>query len=141
MSLKVAYWADAEVVGTVSPQVFVPRPRVESALVRVVRRARPGCSEVAAETTDAADAVTAVAGVPGPGAPSYERLFAIIRAGFGQRRKMLRRALEGVIAPEAFEEAGVLPTMRAEQLSLEEWCRLAAWMAPSDGSTASVGRA
>ena len=39
-SVKVAYWADAEVVGRVGPSVFLPRPKVESVLVRIVRRDR-----------------------------------------------------------------------------------------------------
>ena len=38
-----------------------------------------------------------------------ERLFALVRAGFGQRRKMLRRSLAGLVAAEAFEAAGVAP--------------------------------
>ena len=37
-SVKVAYWAHAELVGTVPPTVFYPRPKVESALVRITRR-------------------------------------------------------------------------------------------------------
>ena len=38
VSVKVAYWATAAVVGRVSASVFIPRPRVESVLVRLVRR-------------------------------------------------------------------------------------------------------
>ena len=41
-SVKVAYWATAEVVGRVGPSVFLPRPKVESVLVRIVRRPRTG---------------------------------------------------------------------------------------------------
>jgi 16S rRNA (adenine1518-N6/adenine1519-N6)-dimethyltransferase len=118
VSVKVAYWADARVVGSVSPQVFVPRPRVESVLVGIERRAPAGCPT-------AADAADRGEGVPGPGSPFYDRLFDVVRAGFGQRRKMLRRSLERVVDPAAFDAAGVAPTARAEQLSLEEWCRLA----------------
>ncbi|MCB1017933.1 MAG: 16S rRNA (adenine(1518)-N(6)/adenine(1519)-N(6))-dimethyltransferase RsmA, partial [Acidimicrobiales bacterium] len=72
-SVKVAYWATAEVVARVSPNVFLPRPKVESALVRVVRRPEP------------------------PTAADPDRLFALVRAGFGQRRKMLRRSLSGLV--------------------------------------------
>jgi len=104
-SVKVAYWATAAVVGRVPPTVFVPRPRVDSALVSIVRRPVPGVAG-------------AVVG--------YERLFAVVRAGFAQRRKMLRRALEGVVSPAAFAAAGVAPTARAEELDLEAWARLAA---------------
>ncbi len=58
---------------------------------------------------------------------SYERLDAVVRAGFGQRRKMLRRSLAGVVDPDAFERAGVRPEARAEELDVAAWGRLAAW--------------
>ncbi|HLH29316.1 MAG TPA: rRNA adenine dimethyltransferase family protein, partial [Acidimicrobiales bacterium] len=119
VSVKVAYWAEARVLGSVSPQVFVPRPRVESVLVRLERRATPGCPP------GEAGAPGVAIPVPGPGSPAYDWLFTVVRAGFAQRRKMLRRALDGVVPPDAFDAAGVAPTARAEQLSLDDWCRLA----------------
>ncbi len=111
VSVKVAYWADAALVGRVSSSVFIPRPRVESVLVRLERRAPP-------ETG---------AGTSGPGSGAYERLFHVVRTGFAHRRKMLRRSLEGVVSPEAFEATGIRPTARAEELALPAWARLAAW--------------
>jgi 16S rRNA (adenine1518-N6/adenine1519-N6)-dimethyltransferase len=48
-----------------------------------------------------------------------------VKAGFNQRRKMLRRSLRGRIDPEAFAIAGVEPTARAEELDLEAWIALA----------------
>jgi 16S rRNA (adenine1518-N6/adenine1519-N6)-dimethyltransferase len=105
VSVKVAYHAGAQVVGRVPATVFVPRPRVESVLVRMVRRAR-----VAVD----------------PDRVTPEQLFAVVRAGFAQRRKMLRRALAGVVDEVAFSRAGIDPTARAEQLSVEQWGRLAA---------------
>jgi len=111
VSVKVAYWADASVVGRVPATVFIPRPKVESVLVRLDRRPRP---EGAA------------------GAVAYERLFEVVRAGFGQRRKMLRRSLDGVVTPAAFDAAGVAPTARAEELDLAEWGRLAAGAPPGE---------
>ena len=48
-------------------------------------------------------------------------------AAFNQRRKMLRAALKG-LAPDIearLEAAGIAPTERAEQVSLEQFCRLA----------------
>jgi 16S rRNA (adenine1518-N6/adenine1519-N6)-dimethyltransferase len=106
-SVKVAFRATADVVGRVPATVFVPQPRVESALVRIVRRPRP-----------AVDA-------------DPDRLFRLVDAGFGQRRKMLRRALAALVPPEAFVTAGVDPTARAEELTLDEWAALAA-AAPTD---------
>lgn len=100
-SVKLAWWAEARVVGKVAPTVFVPPPRVESALVDVRRHPVDG-------TDDERRAV-----------------FALVEAGFGQRRKMLRRSLAGAVAPEAFAAAGVRPEARAEELSLADWRRLA----------------
>jgi 16S rRNA (adenine1518-N6/adenine1519-N6)-dimethyltransferase len=81
--------------------VFLPRPNVDSALVEIVRRPSPA--------TDA----------------PRERLFELVRAGFGQRRKMLRRSLAALVGPEAFEAAGVRPEARAEELDVLAWGRLA----------------
>jgi 16S rRNA (adenine1518-N6/adenine1519-N6)-dimethyltransferase len=102
-SVKVAYWADASIAGRVPATVFVPQPRVESALVSIVRR-------------------------PGVGAPP-DRLFELARAGFGQRRKMLRRSLG--LSEDVFDCAGVRPDARAEELGVEEWARLAACLPPA----------
>jgi 16S rRNA (adenine1518-N6/adenine1519-N6)-dimethyltransferase len=96
--VKRAWWAEARVVGVVPPSVFVPRPKVESALVELVRHDPPGDD------------------------PS--RVFRLLEAGFGQRRKMLRSSLAGRVPAEAFERAGVDPTLRAESLTIEDWLRL-----------------
>jgi len=102
-SVKVAYWGTARLVGRVSPEVFVPRPRVESALVEIVRH--PGGRPV----VDADPA----------------RLFELVRAGFGQRRKMLRRSLADLVDPEAFSAAGIDPSARPETLGVAQWAALA----------------
>ena len=105
VSVHVDYHATARLVGRVPATVFVPRPRVESVLVRMDRRQVPAVD---------------------PALVGPERLFAVVRAGFAQRRKMLRRSLAGVVDPECFEAAGIEPTARAEELSVEQWGRLAA---------------
>jgi 16S rRNA (adenine1518-N6/adenine1519-N6)-dimethyltransferase len=105
VSVKVAYHASARVVGVVPPTVFVPAPRVESALVHLVRRAAPPVD-----------------------VPSVPRLFALVRAGFGQRRKMLRSALRAELGGDVtpiLERAGIDPRARAETLTLDDWARLA----------------
>jgi len=105
VSVRIAYFAEAQVVGRVPATVFIPRPKVESVLVRLERRAAPAVD---------------------PAVVPAERLFAVVRAGFGQRRKMLRRALSGVVSPEAYERAGIDPSARAEELDIDQWGRLAA---------------
>jgi 16S rRNA (adenine1518-N6/adenine1519-N6)-dimethyltransferase len=104
VSVHVAYHATARIMGHVPASVFVPRPRVESSLVRIDRRAQPAVA-------------------PDVAAPA--QLFALVRAGFAQRRKMLRRALAGVVPAAAFDAAGVDSARRAESLTVEEWGRLA----------------
>ena len=100
-SVKVAYAATARLVGRVGPDVFLPRPKVDSALVEVVRREQPA--------TDADRATT----------------MALVDKAFNQRRKMLRRSLAGVVTPEQFTAAGVDPEARPERLSVEDFGRLA----------------
>lgn len=99
VSVKVAYWATARVVGHVPASVFVPRPNVESALVRIDRHQPPDVDRVT--------------------------LFALVRTAFGQRRKMLRRSLAGTVDPAVFVAAGVSPEARPEQLGIDDWVRLA----------------
>jgi len=53
-----------------------------------------------------------------------QRLYRLIEQGFGQRRKMLRKALAGSVTAEQFGRAGVDPTHRAEALDLAQWIAL-----------------
>jgi 16S rRNA (adenine1518-N6/adenine1519-N6)-dimethyltransferase len=102
VSVKVAYFARAKVVGTVSPNVFLPKPNVESALVRLERHARP--------PVDVRNA---------------NEMFELVRAGFATRRKTLRNTLEGRVDAGRFARAGIDPRARAETLALTDWARLA----------------
>jgi len=101
-SVLVALRARAEVVGRVSPEVFLPKPRVESALVRIERFDTPA--------TDA----------------DPELLVELVRQAFGNRRKMLRRSLDGRVTEAQFAAAGIASDTRPEQLDVEAWGRLAA---------------
>ncbi len=100
-SVIVAYWGSARVVGSVPAQLFLPVPKVESVLVRIDR-----------------------AEVPNSDAP-FGRVSALVRAGFNQRRKMIRRSLSGFLDEEQIAGADVDPTLRAEALDLGAWSRLA----------------
>jgi 16S rRNA (adenine1518-N6/adenine1519-N6)-dimethyltransferase len=108
-SVKVAYHAEARVLGRVPPSVFLPRPRVDSALVGLRRLSEPA--------TDV----------------DREVLFQVVRAGFGQRRKMLRRSLRGILDEAAIVGSGVDPTARAEELGLDQWASMASRVV-GDGS-------
>ncbi len=100
-SVLIAFWGNARIVGSVPPQVFLPQPKVDSVLVRIDRH------EVL------------------PVAAPFDRVAALVRAGFGQRRKMLRRSLSSMLSEEQIAAAGVAPTDRAEQLDVVAWGRLA----------------
>jgi 16S rRNA (adenine1518-N6/adenine1519-N6)-dimethyltransferase len=105
ISVKVAYHATAAVVGVVPPTVFMPRPKVDSAIVRFERRPAPPID-----------------------VPSAEGLFALARTGFAQRRKTLRQALRpllGAAAQDVLAAAGIPALTRAEALTLEQWAALA----------------
>lgn len=88
---------------TLPPRAFVPPPKVESAVVRLVPRARPLA----------------------PADPAL--LERVTAAAFGQRRKMLRRSLRslGGDAEALCRAAGVPPTARAEELGVEQFAALA----------------
>jgi len=105
VSVKVAYYARAELVGAVPASVFVPQPKVISALVRLERRTEP---------------MIAVA--------DPEPMFELVRTGFSTRRKMLRRVLSGRLGDNAeatLRLAGIDPAARAETLELPQWAALA----------------
>lgn len=87
---------------TVPPGAFRPAPKVDSAVVRLVPRAK--------------DSI---------GIADHGRFAAIVRAAFGQRRKTLRNALGGTVETEAIVAAGLDPGARAEQLSVADFLRLA----------------
>ncbi|MDD9990972.1 MAG: 16S rRNA (adenine(1518)-N(6)/adenine(1519)-N(6))-dimethyltransferase RsmA [Rhodospirillales bacterium] len=108
LSVRAQWLCTCERLFDVSPRAFVPPPGVVSTVVRLVPRPAP----LAPAEPDALDAVA--------------------RAAFGQRRKMLRRALRGLTQdPLALlESAGISPQARAETLSVAEFCALArAWSA------------
>ena len=85
----------------VPASAFVPPPKVVSSVVEIVPRA-------------------------GPLAPADRKtLERVTQAAFGQRRKMLRASLRPLGGEALLARAGIEPTRRAEELSVEEFARLA----------------
>ncbi len=101
-SVKVAYWASARIVANIGPDVFIPRPRVDSAVVEITRRPK-----------DELDAQ-----------PAPQAMFRLVSTAFGQRRKMLRRSLGALVTDEVFALAAIEPTARPEELALPQWIAL-----------------
>ena len=107
LSVAVQYYCEIESVVNVPKDVFVPQPKVDSAVLNLkIRKTCP------VETRD------------------RELFFAVVKAGFGQRRKTLSNSLMGVkditkeIVFESLNAAGIEPSRRAETLSLEEFAQL-----------------
>jgi 16S rRNA (adenine1518-N6/adenine1519-N6)-dimethyltransferase len=109
LSLIVAYYATAHQVMRVSRNVFYPMPGVDSAVVRIERRAVP----------------------PVAAGPFLE----VVKEAFSQRRKTVRNSLSGLAgsgaaAHRALVSAGVDPDARAEQLGIDQYVSLTAALRP-----------
>lgn len=105
LALSVQYYGHPEIIRVVERHRFWPSPDVDSAVLRVT--------------------------LTGPVFPSDpDRLFRLMKAGFGEKRKQLRNSLAGGLnlAPEyaaqMIAKAKLAPTARAQELSLRDWQRL-----------------
>ncbi|SEW06739.1 dimethyladenosine transferase [Cognatiyoonia koreensis] len=103
LALLSQWRADPQIVLDLPPEAFTPAPKVSSAVVHLKA-------------------------LPAPRFPANaETLNRTVAAAFNQRRKMLRSALKAV-SPDIethLKAAGIKPTERAEQVSLEAFCALA----------------
>ena len=103
LALLAQWRCDANVVMTLPPEAFSPPPKVHSSVVHLTALPAPRYR---------ADAAI---------------LSRVVAAAFNQRRKMLRSSLKS-LSPEIetlLERAEIAPTSRAEEISLESFCRLA----------------
>ncbi len=103
LALSVQYYADVELVVDVPRDRFYPIPNVDSTVIKLTRKAQPAFK---ADT---------------------HKLFRLIKAGFGEKRKQLRNSLSGGLqittdqSAELIAQAGLSETARAQELSLEQW--------------------
>ena len=111
LSVLTQWLCTVRIAFDVPRQAFVPPPKVTSSVVQLTPRAAP------LARCDQAD---------------LERVTA---AAFGQRRKMLRQSLKSLGGDTAslIVAAGVTPTARAEELSVEQFCALARAAAIAQG--------
>jgi len=102
LSVLLGAWYDIKYLFTVSEKVFSPPPKVKSAVIRLVRNSRDRLS-------------------------CDERLFIdVVRCCFSQRRKMIRNPMKMMVT----DDGGKMPylTMRAEQLSADQYMELTRWV-------------
>lgn len=103
LSFAVQYYAKTKIISEVKRELFDPVPKVDSAIIKIERQDRPAFS------TDT------------------KKLFRLVKAGFGEKRKMLRNSLAGGLhidttqAEKLLEQAGIKSTARAQELSINEW--------------------
>ena len=110
ISVLVQYYTEAEMLFTVSREVFVPKPGVDSAVIRLKPRDLSGDD------------------------PSVtEKMFRLVRSGFNKRRKTLRNSLSDSgfseeVLLNALEKAGIDPIRRAETLSPRDFYTVASFL-------------
>lgn len=106
LACSVQYYGQPQLVDLVPSSSFFPAPKVDSAILHIA---------VANDTAFEADT---------------KQLFRLIKAGFGEKRKMLRNSLAGGLAIpsesaiELIAKAGLKETARAQELSMQDWERL-----------------
>lgn len=103
LSVMTQWLCDVAQVFDIPPQAFIPPPKVTSTVVHLTPRALP------------ADA------------PSFAAMEKVTALAFGQRRKMLRASLKPLLVqyPDLLTHCGIPETARAEDLSVEDFVRLA----------------
>lgn len=106
LSVLVAYYAETEMVRLVRPESFIPKPKVDSVVIRLDRRMTPRVE------------------------PRDEELFfKVVRQSFAMRRKTLHNTLKPLgidpaLMAQAFQAAGIDPGRRGETLTIEEFAEL-----------------
>ena len=103
LSILVQYYCNTKIVRKVPPSCFIPRPKVDSIVIRLERLEEPSVK-----------------------VKNEKLFFEIVRHAFNMRRKTLWNATKNVKLPKelmekAYEEAGIDPKRRGETLSLAEF--------------------
>ncbi|MGP9665462.1 16S rRNA (adenine(1518)-N(6)/adenine(1519)-N(6))-dimethyltransferase RsmA [Halomonas sp. AOP22-C1-8] len=111
LSVMAQYYCHVDQLFIVPPEAFVPRPNVDSAIVRLTPHA----------------SLPHVADDPA-------LLFELVKLAFGQRRKTLRNNFKGRVSPETLEALGIDPTRRPQTLTVAEYVTIANRVAADERS-------
>jgi 16S rRNA (adenine1518-N6/adenine1519-N6)-dimethyltransferase len=108
LAIAAQFYAEPRLGPVVTAGKFDPPPKVDSQIITLTLRPQPLFTDV-----------------------TPKAFFSMVKAGFGEKRKTLRNSLSGGLGIEKAEaeallqKAGCSPSVRAEDLSLEDWHRLA----------------
>ena len=105
LTVMAQYYCNVIPVLEVPPTAFTPPPKVDSAVVRLVPHRE----------------------LPYP-VGDVRMLSRITTQAFNQRRKTIRNSLGHLFTPEQLTELGVDPSLRAENISVAQYCALANWL-------------
>ena len=103
LSVLAQWLCKVENLFDLDPEVFTPPPKVTSSVVKITPYKQPLYPA------------------------NQKKLENVLRAAFGQRRKMLRSSLKSILpqAEKQLTDIGINPTARAEELSVEDFCKIA----------------
>ena len=105
LSVMTQYYCRTVPVTDVPPSSFVPPPKVDSAVIRLIPKAKEERSQV-----------------------SPKILNQVCLEAFNQRRKTLRNSLQNIISSEQLETLGIDSSLRAENLTLAQFIDVAKWL-------------
>lgn len=103
LAFSVQYYAKPEYIMDVKKELFDPVPKVDSAVIKISRGQKPAFEA------------------------DIKKLFRLVKAGFGEKRKMLRNSISGGLGIETslvenlLKDCKLKPTARAQELSLKDW--------------------
>lgn len=103
LAFSVQYYAKPEYIMDVKKELFDPVPKVDSAVIKISHGQKPAFEA------------------------DIKKLFRLVKAGFGEKRKMLRNSISGGLGIETslvenlLEDCKLKPTARAQELSLKDW--------------------
>ncbi len=107
LSVMVQYYCSVVPLFTVPPGAFLPPPKVDSSVVRLVPH-----THIAHPARD------------------ERQLSALVRQAFAQRRKTIRNNLKGWLSPEMLNELGIDPTARPETLTVAQFVSMSNALSP-----------
>jgi len=99
LSVMLQYAFDCEELFIVPPEAFIPRPKIDSQIIRLTTKANPLSVDL-------------------------ESLEALVKQAFSQRRKTIKNNLKKIISEEHLLDLGIDPKARPETLSVADYVNL-----------------